>query len=257
MAEIYIEPFRLLENLYFVGTYKASSHLIDTGDGLILIDTGYEETAPVILDAMKKFGFDIADVKLILHSHGHYDHTDGTQVLLPLCHAKTYLGKEDLRYIKGFEPDEYYYDGQVIKLGNTEILCKHTPGHTAGTYSFFWYIETEGKRLRAGMFGGGGYNQLKKPYLDKRGIPYFPRREYLRSIEYLKTERVEVFVGNHAWNNKTPEKAQILRETGENRFIDDTCWVPYLERCARKLREVLKNESRDLFGIVVKPLLRI
>lgn len=247
MAEIYVEPFRLLENLYFVGTYKASSHLIDTGEGLILIDTGYEETAPVILDAMKKFGFDIADVKLILHSHGHYDHTDGTQVLLPLCHAKTYLGKEDLRYIKGFEPDEYYEDGQVIRLGNTEILCLHTPGHTDGTYSFFWNIESNGKTLRAGMFGGAGVNQLKKPYLDKKGLPYFPRREFLRSVERLQSEHVDVFVGNHAWNNKTPEKSAILLETGENRFIDDTCWVPFLKRCARKLKEILKNESRELF----------
>jgi len=247
MSEEYVAPFQMLENLYFVGTYKASSHLIDTGDGLILIDTGYEETAQVIVDAMKTFGFDIADVKLILHSHGHFDHTGGTHILLPMCHAKTYLGKEDLRYIKGFEPDEYYEDGQVIKLGNTEILCLHTPGHTAGTYSFFWNIQSNGKTLRAGMFGGAGVNQLKKPYLDNKDLPYFPRREFLRSVERLQKEHVDVFVGNHAWNNKTPEKAAVLMETGENLFVDDSCWVPFLKRCARKLKEILKNESRELF----------
>lgn len=247
MKEAYIAPFRMLENLYFVGTYAVSSHLIDTGEGLILIDTGYEETAEIIVNNMKLFGFDIADVKLILHSHGHYDHTDGTQHLLPLCHAKTYLGREDLRYIKGFEPDEYYTDGQVIRLGNTEILCLHTPGHTNGTYSFFWHTEHEGKTLRAGMFGGAGVNQLKKPFLDARGLFYFQRGDYFKSVERLKEEHVDVFVGNHSWNNKTLEKSEVLRETGENLFIDDGAWGKFLNSCARKLKEVIVNESRALF----------
>ncbi|MBE6602564.1 MAG: MBL fold metallo-hydrolase [Ruminococcaceae bacterium] len=245
--EKYIAPFRMLENLYFVGTYAASSHLIDTGAGLILIDTGYEHNAETVVENMKTLGFDIADVKLILHSHGHYDHTDATQHLLPLCHAKTYLGREDLRYIRGFEPDEYYTDGQVIRLGNTEITCLHTPGHTNGTYSFFWEILYEGKTLRAGMFGGAGYNQLKKSYLDPRGLYYFQRGDYLSSVERLKHEQVDVFVGNHSWNNKTMEKAQVLRETGENLFIDQEAWGKFLNRCARKLKEVIHTESRELF----------
>jgi len=54
----------MIGNLYFVGTKEASSHLIDTGDGLILIDTGYEETADAILESMNTLGFDIKDVKV-------------------------------------------------------------------------------------------------------------------------------------------------------------------------------------------------
>lgn len=243
----YIAPFCIAGNLYFVGTHPASAHLIDTGEGLILIDTGYEHTAPVIVESMAKLGFDIADVKLILHSHGHYDHTDGTQHLLPLCHAKTYLAREDLRYIRGFEPDEYFYDGQVIRLGNTEILCLHTPGHTAGTYSFFWDVITERGAVRAGTFGGAGYNQLKKPYLDARGLSYHNRADYLASIERLRGVHVELFIGNHAWHNKTRENAEILRETGENRFIDDTRWLAFLNRCERKFMDMIHTESRTTF----------
>lgn len=246
--EKYIAPFRMLENLYFVGTYAASSHLIDTGAGLILIDTGYEENAQTVVENMKTLGFDIADVKLILHSHGHYDHTDATQHLLPLCGAKTYLGREDLRYIKGFEPDVYYTDGMTVTLGNTEILCLHTPGHTNGTYSFFWNIRHEGKMLRAGMFGGAGVNQLKKGYLDVRNLFYFQRGDYFKTVERLVGEHVDVFVGNHSWNNKTMEKSEILRETGENLFIDDgTAWVKFLKRCARKLKEVIATEIGENF----------
>ena len=57
-------PFRMIGNLYFVGTKEASSHLIDTSDGLILIDTGYEETADVIAESVSALGFDIKDVKI-------------------------------------------------------------------------------------------------------------------------------------------------------------------------------------------------
>ena len=77
-----MKPFQLAGNVYFVGTYRASSHLIDTGDGLILIDTGYAETADVVIESVGALGFDIRDVKYILHSHGHHDHTDGTPKIL-------------------------------------------------------------------------------------------------------------------------------------------------------------------------------
>jgi len=245
----YIAPFRLCGNIYFVGTEKASSHLIDTGDGLILIDTGYNTTAEVIVNSMKELGFDIKDVKIILHSHGHLDHTGGTPEILKLCSAKTYLGKEDLRYLKGsFEPDEYYEDGQVIELGDTSIYCMATPGHTLGTYSFFWNITEDGKTLRAAMFGGAGTRQVSKPFLNRLGgLFYFQRGDFFRSIEKLKAEHVDVFVGNHTWNNNTVEKAEILRATGENKFIDDTCWLAFLEKVESDLRALIAKESRELF----------
>ena len=61
-----VAPFRMIGNLYFVGTKEASSHLIDTGDGLILIDTGYQSCADMIVESMSTLGFDIKDVKIIL-----------------------------------------------------------------------------------------------------------------------------------------------------------------------------------------------
>jgi len=142
----YIAPFRLCGNIYFVGTEKASSHLIDTGDGLILIDTGYNTTAEVIVNSMKELGFDIKDVKIILHSHGHLDHTGGTPEILKLCSAKTYLGKEDLRYLKGsFEPDEYYEDGQVIELGTLGFAYSastNLPKNPDGLFMQYISVET-------------------------------------------------------------------------------------------------------------------
>ncbi len=240
-------PFRLAGNIYFVGTYKASSHLIDTGDGLILIDTGYAETADVVIESVTALGFDIRDVKYILHSHGHYDHTDGTPKILSLCHAETFLGEGDVKYISGWYPDHFYRDGQEICLGNTRILCLATPGHTEATFSFFFDVEVDGKTYRAGMFGGAGTNQLKKDYLNRKKCSWLNRGLYFKSVERLKQEHVDIFLGNHSWNNQTKENYERMQISDTNPFIDETKWPEFLCKCEKLAETVIRNDSRDRF----------
>ena len=204
-------PFRMIGNLYFVGTKEASSHIIDTGDGLIMIDTGYAETADAIVESMEILGFDIKDVKIILHSHGHYDHTRGTPKILSLApNAKTYLSFKDIKYIEGFTPDFDICDGDVIKLGNTKIKCLFTPGHTEGSVSFFLDVTEDGQTYRAAMFGGSGTNQLKKDYMNKQDVPYRCRGLFFDSIERLLCEKVDVMLGNHTWQNDTVGKSERM-----------------------------------------------
>ncbi len=238
----------MIDNLYFVGTKEASSHLIDTGDGLILIDTGFEETADVILESMAELGFDPKDVKLILHSHGHYDHTDGTAKLLTLMpDAKTYLSFKDIRYIRGFYPDHDILDGDIIRLGRTEILCLFTPGHTEGSVSFFFDVHEGGETYRAAMFGGAGVNQLKKDYMNRRKVPYLDRGLFFDSVERIVDERVDVMVGNHTWQNHTLEKLERMATAEKNPFIDPKEWSKYLWSLHASLKRVMATESREKF----------
>ena len=139
-----MEPFRGFGNLYFVGTEPASAHLIDTGTGLILLDSGYPETLYLVLDSIRRLGFRLEDLALILHSHGHIDHIGGTRALVELTGAKTAIGAADADTVRGrrpltfakelgmtfdgfFEPDRLLQDGDVIALGSTRITCLHTP----------------------------------------------------------------------------------------------------------------------------------
>ena len=241
-------PFRMIGNIYFVGTYEASSHLIDTGDGLILIDTGYEENADTVVESMTALGFDIADVKYILHSHGHYDHTNATYKILEKAPgAKTYLSFKDIKYIKNFTPDFDICDGDVIKLGNTEILCLFTPGHTEGSVSFFINVTEGGKTYRAAMFGGSGTNQLKKAWMHDYDVPYLCRGQFFDSVERLLREPVDVMIGNHSWQNRTPEKYEMMATAEQNPFIDPTEWAAYLKKLRGQLEEIILRESRELF----------
>lgn len=245
-----IAPFKLAGNLYFVGTRKASSHLLVTSEGLVLIDTGYDYNIDNIKEGIEMLGFDVMDVKHILHSHGHNDHTDATAELVKLTGAKTYLAKEDVKYIKGFTPDVYYTDGSTIKIGEAEILCLHTPGHTEGTYSLFFNIEEDGKTYRVGTFGGASANQLKKDYYRRRyahNRSYLLRGQFYDSIERLEREHVDIFMGNHAGQNHTQEKAALIGKTDKNPFIDPTEWPRFLASCRESMDKVILNESRTHF----------
>lgn len=126
-----------------------SSHLIDTGDGLILLDSGYPQCLYLVTESIRKLGFDPADIKYILHSHGHYDHLAATKAPIELYGCKTIIGREDKDYANGtldltwakelgfeyyetFEPDILLDDGDIFELGNVKIRAVATPGHTPG-----------------------------------------------------------------------------------------------------------------------------
>ena len=244
-------PFQMAGNLYFVGEYHASSHMIDTGDGLILIDGGYEKTADIVVENLETLGYSIKDVKYILISHGHGDHSDAVPKLKALSGATTFMAEEDVKYLKGFVPDVFLKDGDVISLGNTEITCLKTPGHTEGTFSFFWNLEEDGKTYRAGMFGGAGTKQLSKAYMNTRrpeaNIPYSMRGAFFESVARLRKEHVDLFVGNHCWNNQTRQKQEQKLTAKENPFLDASHWGKFLKEVEEKLEQEMQLESRTGF----------
>lgn len=92
-----------------------------------------------------------------------------------------------------------------------------TPGHTKGTISLFFNTK---EIYRVGTFGGTGANTLALGQFDYDDC----RTDYMNSLNRLRQEKVDVFIGNHVWNNDTEEKGKLLRETGENKFLDDKIW---------------------------------
>lgn len=235
-----IRAARIIGNVYFVGCTPASSHLIDTGEGLILIDTGYEDTLFLLIDSIYQLGFTPYDIKYIIHTHWHGDHTAATRGLVYLTGAKTMIGEKDCeKVLKYFTPDVLLKEGDVVKLGNTAIEIMETPGHTKGTISLFFNVKDDGKEYRVGMFGGAGVNTLKKEAFDYNEC----REDYRCSLNKLRMEKVDVFIGNHVWNNDTEQKIHILIDTGENQFIDSKIWYEFLDFCEKRLDDVIKSEK--------------
>ena len=214
----------------------------------MLIDVGYVETADHVIKSIKELGFDVRDVKKIILSHGHYDHSDGVAKIKALSGATVYMCELDNKYLNTFKkPDVNLNDGDIITLGNTEILCRHTPGHTEGTFSFFWNVTENGVTYRAAMFGGAGVPQLRKEYLDKNNCSYRNRGLFFKSLEMLENEHVDVFVGNHVGQNKTPQKVELIGKTDKNPFIDPTEWKPFIKSRGKKLLDLIEKERTTEF----------
>lgn len=234
-----IQPFKIIGNVYFVGTFQGSCHLIDTGDGLILIDPGYSNALYLVVHSIYELGFNPKDIKYIINTHWHWDHTEATAAMVDLSGAKTLIGCDDEEKSRQyFTPDILIKDGDALTLGNTTISFMETPGHTKGTISFFFNTEDDGKVYRVGMFGGAGANTLAQGQFDYDGC----REDYRNSLHRLQKEKVDVFIGNHVWNNDTAVKGKLLLKTGENKFIDQNLWHEFLDFCEKRLDEVISKD---------------
>ena len=256
--EGYMEPFRIFGNLYFVGTTFVSVHLIDTEDGLVLIDSGYPQCLYLTLENIRKIGFNPYDIKHIVISHGHYDHLGGARAIAELTGAKTYLGRPDREYANGtldltwakelgyeyyeqFEPDVLIDDGDVLRFGSTAIRCVSTPGHTPGVMSFFFDV-TDGKNTyTAAMFGGAGMNSVKYSFLDKYGLPHSLRDDLLHSLDKVWDEKVDILIGNHPGDAQTRQKYERMLAGEENPFLDPTAWHRRLDYIRNQFNEMVEK----------------
>ena len=258
----YVKPFKIFGNLYFIGTEPASTHLIDTGDGLILIDTGYQHSLYLILNNIWELGFSPYDIKYLVHTHGHIDHFGATKALVELTGAKTFLGTPDKDYATGkldlsyakelgmefketFEPDVLINDGDVIKLGNTEITCVATPGHTPGAMSFFFDVTDGNETFRAGLHGGMGINSMAGWFLKKYNLSFECRNDFLKAMDRLNEEKVDIFLGNHMQHNHTLERREKVLAGDKYAFVNKTEWVEFNEFCKENLLNMIEKENNQ------------
>src|SRR5262245_61869289 len=140
--------FKMIGNVYWVGTYDLSTYLITTDAGHILINTGFEDTVPQIVEGVEKLGFKMADVKIITATHAHGDHVAGLAALKKLTGAQLVMseadsvlledgGISDFRFGDGRTPsfaavkvDRRLKDQDTIALGGVTVTAHHHPGHS-------------------------------------------------------------------------------------------------------------------------------
>ena len=256
--EGYMEPFRIFGNLYFVGNKFVSSHVIDTGDGLILLDSNYPQCLYLVTEGMRKLGLDPMNIRYILHSHGHYDHIGGTKALVAMTGAKTIIGREDVDYVNGaldltwakelgfvyteaFEPDIILDDGDVFRCGRTEIRAISTPGHTPGTMSYIFNVDDGEQTYMAGMFGGAGMNSMRLEFLDAYGLPHSYREIFLNSIERMRSEEIDILIGNHPGDVDTAGKYLQIKNGQGNPFIDRSALDRRLDYIRRQYDDMIAS----------------
>ncbi len=242
-----VDPFRLMGNLYFVGTAQQSSHLIDTGDGLVLLDVSCIQDLPFLIDNIWKLDFDPRDIKLVIVSHAHVDHYGSINAFKKLVPtAKVAISAVDANELvtypeaydefaqefgpfnESFVPDFTLEDGQAIEVGDTKIRCVLIPGHTLGAMAHFWECHSEGRSYRVGIYGGAGFLTLQDSMMKRFHYPPTLQDDFLASIEKVWDEPVDIMLGNHPFHNDTWKKRAQQQAGNANAFVDPTEWHRYL-----------------------------
>ena len=257
----YIEPFSIFGNLHYVGDRRVCAHLIDTGDGLILIDAGFQHAIHLLIESIWEAGFNPKDIKYLILTHGHFDHFGASDEFRELFGCKVFMSRADCDILRNdpetgllsMNPNPFaklptvdyeFEDGEIIKLGNTEIECIYSPGHTPGTTSFFFDVTDGETTYKAGLFGGVGFISLYKGFLENFGFDMSIRDEFSKTIEKLLPRKVDITLGNHPAQNKTIQKReQMLANPEENPFIDPDEWQSFLTDLKESYRKLLKEDA--------------
>lgn len=151
-------PSALFDNLFYVGKTDVGAWVLRTSDGLVLFDTlnNRDEAETIVVAGMRTLGLNPADIKVVVLSHSHGDHSGGMSYFRDRG-IRFMVSEADWRQLGG-APDaaSVIRDGQVLKLGDTEIRFLLIPGHTPGTIGAIFPVFDKGQRHVAVLTGGIG-----------------------------------------------------------------------------------------------------
>jgi len=216
-----IEPTKLFDNIYAIGSVGTTVYVIQTSEGLILLDAGYpDQVESVLLAGMKKLDLDPARVRYVLITHGHSDHFGAAKYFQDTYKSKVLMSAADWELLtapdagKGKGPavatptrDQAITSGQPIILGDTTILPLAVPGHTPGAVAFVFPALDKGVRHTAGLFGG---TVLTSGFVSTPNL-----RIYIDSVasyaDFARQNKVDVELQNHPLMDGFASKLERLK----------------------------------------------
>ena len=224
----YVQPFQIFDNVYYVGIDWVAAYLIDTGEGLILIDSLYGSWLPVLLNNIRQLGFDPADVKYLINTHGHFDHAGGSALFQKVYGSRVVMTAEDWQIARARPDLAAFYmptpridvvaeDGDTITLGNNTITLFNTPGHTEGVLSMSYTGMDGNDKHTILTLGGVGLNFSGV----ERTETYINSYQRLQSLQ----EDFAVSLPNHQSMGRVFERRDLLaqREAGQaHPFVDES-----------------------------------
>ena len=246
-GQLYAEPFRIAGNFYYVGANDVASFLLTGPEGHVLIDGGYPGTAPMIMASIRKLGFDIHDVKLLLNSEPHYDHAGGLAELQKASGAQLWASAASADAIEagGDDPaamlplraliwsgiiryprarvDHRFADGDTIRVGPVALTAHVTGGHTRGCTSWSFPVRDGERTLTV----------VSACSLVVLGGSRYPEQgaDLERTFSVLRSVPADIWVSSHArlWGRY---RKFVARDTAANPvdpFIDPAGYRAYID----------------------------
>ncbi|MBS7525393.1 MBL fold metallo-hydrolase [Fusibacter paucivorans] len=255
--DLYNAPFKIVDDVYFVGTNWVSIFLLDTDEGLVLIDCAMQETLYLLIDSIHRLGFDPRDISKILLTHGHFDHVGAVRSLQEISGCEVWIGEGDGFFfterrdlivfedrVPPFKIDHYYDYNQKIQIGDFSIEPVHCPGHTPGTSSLFFDIERNGEVLKCAVHGGLGAAVMSNAYLTANKLPVSLQTDYLNSIDKVVDRKVDIVLPSHAGHCVDHDFLSFANTDG-SKFIDPSAWRRMLLAKKAEIVKIIENEKNE------------
>ena len=240
-----VAPFKVFDNLYYVGVKKISAWLLESDQGLILFDSLYGDLTGLAIESIRELGFDPDDIRYVIVSHAHRDHIGGARRLQEEFGSVVMMTEADWSIAaEPAIPEDYpkpirhlsASDGSTLNLGRTRLRFFQTPGETPGVLSTRFTVYDNGYPHEAFLFGGADLNFA--------GIQQ--TELYINSVERLmQLEGIEVNIPNHPEFGEVFERYEILleREDGDfHPFVDPESWDAWLEILMLNAQAKLERE---------------
>ena len=255
-----VPPRHLVGNIYYVGAIGVSSYLITTPEGHILIDTGFEETVPVILRSVEQLGFKLTDIKFILSSHAHIDHVGGHALMKKLTGAQVIVSAADAEVLESggaadflnwpresmgyasVKVDRLIDDGGQVSLGSTHLTAQLTPGHTRGATTWTMEAQEDGKSYHVVFFSSATINAGTR-LLNNARYPAIAT-DLENTFVRLKGLRCDIFLAPHAGQFAMADKfARLDRGEGVAALVDPVGWQKLIAGAEKAYRDQLAQEQ--------------
>jgi metallo-beta-lactamase class B len=252
-------PYRIVGNVYYVGSQGLASYLITTPQGHILVNSSLESSVPMIRASIEKLGFRFGDVKILLISHAHWDHCAGSAAVKELTGAKYMVmdadvpeieagGKGNFQYgdspASRYQPtkvDRILHDGDEVKLADTVLTAHLTPGHTKGTTTWTLKAKEGNKAYNVVIVGSPNVNAGYK--LVNNALYPQIASDYERMFQVLKSLPCDVFLGAHGNYYGMEAKYARMNEGAANPFIDPEGYKSYVAEREQTFRAELAKQK--------------
>ena len=241
------EPVKVFDNLYFVGQSEYSAWAVTTSDGIIIIDTIFDYSVEdEVVGGLKTLGLNPAQIKYVIVSHGHFDHSGGAKFLQDTYKARVLMSEADWNLLarnpNAVQPkrDIVVTDGMKLTLGDTTLTLYLTPGHTPGTISTLIPVKDNGRPHLMAEWGGTGFNFTITP---DRQRDYWLKTYAASAQRFRDAARqagADGIIANHTNLDGSKRKMPILatRKPGEpNPYVMGTeavmRYLTIAEECAK------------------------
>lgn len=253
-------PFRIYGNTYYVGTRGLSAVLVSSSRGHVLIDGALPESASKILENIRALGFRVEDVKLILNSHPHFDHSGGIAALQRASGAAVAASPAGAPVLErgASGPDDPQYgellefpaasrvrviaDGETLRVGPLALTAHFTPGHTPGGTSWSWR-SCEGARCLAMVYADSQSPISAEGFLftDNRSYPT-ALSDFERGFAAIERLKCDVLLTPHPEGNRLWERVAERARGARNAFVDPGACRRYVATARQRLARRVASE---------------